>query len=309
MIEAFILPFLLQLETVPQAPYTPQFTTETIAVMEQMDSMELDALIASLDRLADTGDDSALEVLGEIFSFGLFGFDRDPVRACDYFERVGPRRADSLHNQATCYFAGEGREADHAKARLLYVAAAEAGWIMAYCAYGNMLVRGEGGPVDAARGVRLCQMTAAAGDADAQTDYGGYLLMGQGVARDPVAARFMLEQAAEQEQRNAAFLLGQIHAKGDGVPVDDAAAGDWFAKAYEWGRRGGAYQAGLAYARRGFRTEDESYAISPDLLTQAIEWFELAARHDPEAEVRAQAAQMIVNTQKLLDTARRARAE
>ena len=195
MIEAALLPLLLQLGEAPEAYYEPQFSDETTGIVQSADDLEPDAFILALDRLADEGDDSALEVLGEIFSFGLFGFERDAGRACDYFERVGERRADSLHNQATCYFSGDGRPQDHARARTLYVAAAEAGWIMSYCAYGNMLVRGEGGPVDAAEGVRLCRMTAASGDADAQTDYGTYLLTGQGVERDPVTARFVLEQA------------------------------------------------------------------------------------------------------------------
>ena len=300
MLQTLLLPILLQSVAPPAEYYEPEFSQEVEATLENSADMQPEVLIATLERFADNGDDSALEVLGELYSFGLFGFERDPVRACDYFERVGDRRPDSLHNQGTCYFAGDGRAQDYARARELYAAAAEDGWIMSHCAYGNMLVRGEGGPKDAEQGVQLCRMTAIAGDADAQTDYGGYLLMGIGGERDPVAARFMLEQAGSQEQANAAFLLGQIHTKGDGTAVDHAAAGGWFAKAYEWGRRDAAYQHALSLARRGFRREGEEMFVARGLMTEAIAWFEIAAETDPDPEVRAQATEMIVNSKGLL---------
>lgn len=300
MLETLLLPILLQSVAPPAEYYEPEFSQEVEATLENSADIQPEVLIATLERFADNGDDSALEVLGELYSFGLFGFERDPVRACDYFERVGDRRPDSLHNQGTCYFAGDGRAQDYARARELYAAAAEDGWIMSHCAYGNMLVRGEGGPRDAEQGVQLCRMTAIAGDADAQTDYGGYLLMGIGRERDPVAARFMLEQAGSQEQANAAFLLGQTHTKGDGTAVDHAAAGEWFANAYEWGRRDAAYQRALSLARRGFRREGEEMFVARGLMTEAIAWFENAAETDPDPEVRAQATEMIVNSKGLL---------
>lgn len=301
-----ILPILLQLSAAPDDFYQSEFSAEASAVVEQRDALDEQEIVAALEALAERGDDSALEVLGEIYNFGLFDIARDARRGCDYFDRVDGRRADALHNLATCYFNGDGRPQDFAKARELYVAAAEAGFAMSFCAYGNMLVRGEGGPVDAAEGIRLCRMTAVAGDADAQTDYGTYLLKGQGIERDPVTARFMLEQAALQEQRNAAYLLGQIHTRGDGTPVDHIAASEWFEKAYEWGREEAAYQAARSYMRRGYiQTEGGGATVSPDLLEQAKMWLNRALEvEQPASERYLEIEQLIVATDSLIAAAR-----
>lgn len=190
-------------------------------------------------------------------------------------------------------------------ARELYAAAAQGRWIMAYCAYGNMLVRGQGGPVDAEQGLALCKMTAAAGDADAQTDYGTYLLTGEGVERDPVTARFMLELAGRQGQANAASLLGQIHMRGDGTPVDYATASEWFETAYRAGRADAAYDNAMALARMGFRKEGDDSVVIAEHLSEAISWFEIAAEVDPSEEKRARSLEMIENSRRLIAASQR----
>lgn len=300
------LPVLLQLGTTMPPAYTPDASEQVQAILLELDQIETEDLLEQLESLAQQGDDSSAELLGEIHSFGLFGITRNRALACDYFERVSDRRPDGLHNRATCHFDGEGREQDFEKARNLYRLAAQGGWHQAWCAYGNMLIHGQGGPTDIPEGLRLCRMAAAAGDRDAQTDLGGYFLMGVGMERDPVAARFMLEQAASQEQANAAFLLGQIHEKGDGTPVDNAAAGEWFEKAYEWGRGDAAFRAGSALARRGFRMEGEEMFINEPLMREAIEWFALAERFDPDADTRAKASEMIASGSRLIAAAGKA---
>ena len=309
MLAYLALPLLIQLGTAMPPAYTPEVSDQVQAILLELDTIETDELVERLESLADQGDDSAAELLGEIHSFGLFRIARNRTLACEYFEQVGDLRPDGLHNRATCHFDGEGREQDFEKARMLYRLAAEGGWHQAWCAYGNMLIKGQGGAADVAEGLRLCRMAAAAGDRDAQTDLGGYFLMGVGMERDPVAARFMLEQAANQKQANAAFLLAQIHEKGDGTPVDNLTAGEWFAKAYEWGRPDAAFRAGLARARRGFRTEGEALYANEQLMREAIEWFELAERFDPDGETRAEASEMIANSTLLLDAASKPQAE
>lgn len=283
--------------------YTPEVSEQVQAILLDLDTVEPDELIERLELLASQGDDSAAELLGEIHSFGLFGIVRNRAVACDYFDQVSDLRPDGLHNRATCHFDGEGREQDFEKARVLYRLAAERGWHQAWCAYGNMLIHGQGGTADIPEGLRLCRMAAAAGDRDAQTDLGGYFLMGVGMERDPVAARFMLEQAGNQKQANAAFLLGQIHEKGDGTPVDNAVAGEWFAKAYEWGRPDAAFRAGSTLARRGFRMDGDAMFVNEPLMREAIEWFELAERFDPDADVRAKASEMIESGTRLIAAA------
>ncbi|MEM8724346.1 MAG: tetratricopeptide repeat protein [Pseudomonadota bacterium] len=300
MLKTAVFSILMQLQTAPEEFYVPAVSEETRAALTEAEGAPVEETIRKLETLAEQGDDSAFELLGEMFNGGLGSFPRDAKRACDYFEQIGDRRADGLHNQATCYYAGDGRKRDLAKARELYLKAAEAGWRSSFCAYGNMLIAGEGGPTDQSEGVRLCRMSAVAGDPDAQTDYGGYLLMGVGVERDPVTARFMLEQAGVQKQRNAAFLLGQIYQKGDGVEASSEMSREWFERAYEWGRPGAAFEVALNYARRGFRKEGENMFANADLLRTAIQWFEIAAEQDPDPGKREQAIDLIENTKKLI---------
>ncbi|MBV7258555.1 tetratricopeptide repeat protein [Erythrobacter crassostreae] len=305
MFDLMILSVALQLQAVPDEFYKSETSKEVRAVIEQLDALPVEDAVSQLEALAQNGDDSALELLGEMFNEGLGGFPNDANRACDYFERQEGRRADGLHNYATCFYSGRGRDEDLARARSLYKKAAEAGWRMSFCAYGNMLVRGQGGPEDQAEGVRLCRMTSVAGDPDAQTDYGGYLLMGVGVDRDPVAARFVLEQAGVQEQPNAAFLLAQIYQKGDGVEADTHLSREWFERAYQWGRLDAAFQLGLNYARRGFRQEGEEMFVESELMGRAVKWFEVAAERDPDAKTREQAKEMVENSNRLIAASRK----
>lgn len=305
MIETLILPLALQLTQAPDPPYDPEYSEEARAIVRDRDEIAPQEMVTALETLGERGDASAYQILGEIFRFPLFGFALDAQRACGYFERAG-NRPDSLHNLGTCYYDGQGRAQDHAFSRELYSQAAQGGFVMSFCAYGNMLVRGEGGPVDAEEGIRLCRMTAIAGDANAQTDYGTYLLTGQGVERDPVAARFMLEQAGAQDQRNAAFLLAQIYTKGDGVPADWEIATEWFEKAFELGRSDAALETARSYLRRGYlRNEEGEVRIVPAMLEKAREWSLRASEvEQPGSERQQEASELAGAIENLLAAAR-----
>ncbi|QFT76352.1 tetratricopeptide repeat protein [Erythrobacter sp. THAF29] len=305
MLDLIMIPLLIQLSPAPDEFFEQTYSEETSAAIAEREEGDADGLTRTLERLGEAGDASAYEALGELHFNGLLGIEADPVRGCDYFAKVGVARADALHNLATCYYSGTGREQDLTKARELYVKAAERGWRMSFCAYGNMLVRGEGGPVDAKEGIRLCRMTAASGDADAQTDYGTYLLTGEGIDRDPVAARFILEQAGAQGQRNAAFLLGQIHTRGDGTPVDHRLAGEWFEKAYEWGRPDAAFDTARSYVRRGYsEREGEGIFVDPDLLRTARSWLLKALKAEqPGSERYERVEKLIPSIERLIVSA------
>lgn len=300
MIRAAWLAMLLQVNTAVPGTYTSEVSAAVREVAVQAETLPPDQLIGQLAALAANGDDSALELLGEAFWGGLFGITPDIGRACTYFERLGDRRPDGLHNRATCRYFGEGMAQDLPEARRLYRLAADGGWQQALCAYGNMLVRGEGGPADPAEGVRLCRIAAAAGDRDAQTDYGGYLLTGTGVERDPVGARFVLEQAAAQQQANAAFLLAQIHVKGDGIAASPAEAQRWFAKAWAWGRAEAAFETARQFMRQGYRNDDAgNVSVSPALLLEAIMWLRRASERDPDENRRSEAGKLIPDLERL----------
>ena len=308
VITALLAPVLAIAAPLAEAPaefYQPEFSAEVRALITPGDAAATEDKRAALEALADAGDISALEVLGELHMFGLGAIGKDVARGCDYFERVGDRRADSLHNLASCYWNGDGRVQDYAKARALYLKAAEAGWRMSFCAYGKMLVLGQGGAADPAEGIRLCRMTALLGDKDALTDYGTFLLTGKGVERDPVTARYMLERAAEQGQANAAFLLGQIHSKGDGTPKDLNRAGEWFGKAYDGGRRDAAERAADAYFIGGYTPlEGDQLSLKPSLLRKAIVWYEKALAYErPGSERHTKIAALIPKLTALIESA------
>ncbi len=300
-----LMAMVSQLGEAPDQFYDAAFSQEAREAMQAREGNTDQQKVSALEALANEGDVSALELLGEIHMFGLGSYARDRAKACDYFEQVGDRRADSLHNLASCYWNGDGRPQDYPKARELYRKAAQAGWRMSFCAYGKMLLLGQGGAQDSAEGIRLCRMTAVLGDKDALTDYGTFLLTGKGVERDPVTAKFMLERAAEQRQANAAFLLGQIHTKGDGTPVNHATAGEWYAKAYEDGRLDAAYQVASSYLRRGYvEREDGAVDISPELLREARAWYQkVLAAESPGSKRHNEITALLPNIGVLIDKA------
>lgn len=305
MVITALLAMATPLAETPDRFYEPEYSAEARAVITAGSAMPAEDKRAALEALARDGDVTALEILGEIYMFGLGTLAKDPVRGCDYFEQVGDRRADSLHNLASCYWNGDGRPQDYGKARVLYRKAAEAGWRMSFCAYGKMLLLGQGGAADPAEGIRLCRMTALLGDKDALTDYGTFLLTGQGVERDPVTARFMLERAAEQNQPNAAFLLGQIHAKGDGTPADPAMAAEWFETAYKGGRLDAAGQAAASFLKLGYTPlDDGQLKLKPRYLRDALGWYEKAlAAEQPGSERHREIAALIPNITILIEKA------
>lgn len=287
----------------PPVPFEPQISAEVRQALERREDSAADDFVQELESLGNEGDDSALELLGEMHQQALLGVARDAALACDYYERIGDRRADALHNMATCYYSGNGREQDLPRARALYRAAAEAGWIQSRCALGNMFVRGEGGAVDAETGIALCRSGADTGDINALTDLGGYLLTGKGVERDPVEARQLLEKAAEQGQVNASFLLGQIYQKGDGVAQNLPASRKWLEQAFARGRSDAAYHLMITFFRMGYQEQNGEAFIDPKSLEYAMNWARTAARRDPDSERRETARSIMPQLEILLDQA------
>jgi TPR repeat protein len=246
------------------------------------------ALAKALEELADVGDASAAQALGEVLSAGVNGRP-DHRRACDAFERAAGKRADSRHNLATCFFRGEGRPQDLERARSLYDQASRQGVTRSDCALGNMLLAGQGGPADPKRGLALCRKGAEAGDPDAQADLAGHLLAPRTGAKDAIAARAWLERAAGQGHANAALLLGKVHWNGDGTPKNNAEAARWWRAAHDTGNKQAAFLLGQeAFVRLG-RSGATPAEADPAALEDALRWLELAARDDPDPQARAQA--------------------
>ncbi|MBD3729977.1 MAG: sel1 repeat family protein [Sphingomonadales bacterium] len=277
----------------PEEAYEVVVSDEVRAVLAARDGLQGAEIAAQLDDLFERGDDSAGELLGEAYNFGVLGLTADDTRACDYFEKLADKRPDAAHNFATCYYNGRGRERDFAKARVLYRQAGEGGWLMGQCAYGNMLVRGQGGPSDVAQGLAICRHAAELGDANAQADVGTYYLTGEFVTRDPVEARKWLAMAGDQGQMNAAFLLAQIYQRGDGVDKDLAAARSWFIRAHEAGRNDAAYWVLALTVTGAMRDEGGNSTLDPAAFPEIRHWAALTIEHDPAPARRQMATDML----------------
>lgn len=291
-----ILATVAQLLANPPASYTSEMTPATRAAYEQHKDAAPAELLAALEELAQAGDFSAVEFLGETYGFGLFGQAVDSSRACDLFERAAPHRADAAHNFATCLYTGRARSQDMPAARQWYTRAAEGGWTTSLCGLGNMLIKGEGGESDRPAGLALCRIAAERGDRDAQTDLGGYLLLGEVVERDPVEARRWLERAARQRQANAAYLLAQIYWNGDGIDKEPAFARQWWEVAHERGRPDAAFRIVQTILARMTANPE---AFNRAYLPEAITWAEIAAEREPDPARRSQAADLLASFRRL----------
>ncbi len=281
---------LAQSAMIDFTPVQPSISEPVLQLSAQRDSMPVEQWLTRLDALGEAGDDSAWELLGELYANGIDGLARDPSRACDYFERIGDRRGDALHSLAGCYWGGEGRPQDYVRARQLYRQAIDARFLTSLCGLGTMLVRGQGGPVDAEQGVALCRQAAELGDINAKTDLGTFLLMGTGVERNPVEARIWLEEAGGEGQANAAHLLGQIFTRGDGTAVDHERAAHWFRRAHDAGRPDSAWRLAQSLLRRGYRRDGGETSIIPALMRESQAYALIAAERDPDPAVREEAA-------------------
>ncbi|RYY45752.1 MAG: sel1 repeat family protein [Sphingomonadales bacterium] len=286
--------FSLLLLLATQTPTNVQTYSPAVdALIADRANLASGELIKRLEALANGGDLSAAEALGEFAQHGGSSLPRNPTKACDWYARAAGERADSTHNLALCFKTENGRPRDAARARTLYGVAAAKGWIQAKCALGTMLVRGLGGPADAPRGVALCREAAVAGNAHAQTDYANYLLMGEGVSKDVVEARRWYTAAAEQNQPNAALVLGQICWNGDGVVADYAAAERWWRVAHDHGRADAAGLIVQAVFRRMITTRDGKQVVDRSMLPEAVHWLRIAAEKEPDPARRATFAETL----------------
>ena len=295
ILQSLFLPVVLPILVLgSQAEPLIAITEEVQELLDARESLGKKVLLDSLDELGRAGDDSALELLGEIYDGALFGVEKNAAQACSYYERVQQIRADTLHNLATCYFIGDGRPKDHIRARILYKQAADLGYPKAKCAYGNMLIEAQGGDIDIDQGLALCRNAAEAGVADAQADLGGYYLLGKVIEKDAVEARKWFSAAAGQNHANASFVLAQIYWNGDGVDKDREKAEEWWEISYQAGRIDASFHLGRANGAKMFiYTDGKITAIDLKKMRAAREWFELALTNAYRAEQRAEAEKMI----------------
>lgn len=283
--------FILLAAAAPAAE--ADISPEVRAVSAERGSLGNEAFLARVETLAQGGDSSAIELLGEIYVGGLFGTARNPAKACGYFERAANLRGDSAHNFARCHENGDGMPEDAAMARKWYARGAALGYLKSSCALGNLMIAGKGGPKDVAGGIGLCRKAAEAGNADAQTDLGNYLIAGKIVDRNVIEARKWYTRAAEQDQPNAQFVLGQILWNGDGTPVDYDAAVVWWKRAYAGGRKDAASLIVGGLFKRLLVESDGKTTVDRAQLPETIIWLERAATEDPDPVRRQRSSEIL----------------
>lgn len=292
-----------------QPVYETRVSAPVRALVREAQAGQSDDLIPRLEHLVDLGDSSATELLGEIFSFGLFGIERNRARGCGFFARIADTDALAAHNYGTCLYENGSARQDYVKARHYYTLASDGGYPTAHCALGNMMIRGEGGPSDTAKGLALCRRSADLGEAHAQVDLAGYLLMGKVTGRDPVEARRLLELAAARNHANGLYLLAQVYHKGDGIDANPRKAEALYRRAHEAGRPDAAWQVALLLTRKGYRSEGGAIQLVATSLREAIEWARIAAEKDPDPAKRRQAAELVSNLNTLAERAERESAQ
>lgn len=142
---------------------------------------------------------------------------------------------------------GVGLQPDIAKARALYLAAADKGSAKAMNRLGLMAWRGENVLQDYVAAAELICKAADKGDPDGQFNCAGLYSEGKGRPKDIAKAIAYYEKAAGQGHIGALNALGFAYRDGVGVKADLAKAQGYFEKAAAKGNPVGLYELGAMY--------------------------------------------------------------
>jgi uncharacterized protein len=178
------------------------------------------------------------------------------------------------------------RSGAYAEALPLYQPLAEAGYLTALNALGQMYENGKGVTKDDAKAVGYYKRAADKGFAIAITNLGLMTAQGHGTAKNDVEAVRLFKQAVEKGEAIAMYALGVMYASGNGVAKDDAEALRLYKQAAEKGNSNAMYGLGNAYAfGRGVATNEteaarwifaaiekgDSFAMK-EMTSNAMEW-------------------------------------
>jgi tetratricopeptide (TPR) repeat protein len=141
----------------------------------------------------------------------------------------------ALNALGQMYENGKGVTKDDAKAVGYYKRAADKGFAIAITNLGLMTAQGRGVAKNEAEAVRLFKQSAEKGEAIAMYALGVMYTGGNGVAKDEAEALRLYKQAAEKGNSNAMYGVGNAYAFGRGVPVDEKEAARWIFAALEKG--------------------------------------------------------------------------
>lgn len=261
--------------------------------------------ITLLEEEERGGNSEAVQLLGEIYYNGLAGTPVDHARGCDKFEIAAlAGQPEGQHNLGNCYYIGNGRRVDPAKAAIWYRKSVGAGFPKAFCALGNMIVLGDGFEADPAGGMRLCLQGADAGDADAQTDVAQYYLFGEHFRQDFAKAIRYLTLAADQDQPTALFLLGLMHWNGDGVEKSQHQAATFWDRAAGLGHPGAPFHLANYYYLSSI-IDIRTRQIDLDRARTAHDWYQTVIKVDSNSQHKAAAGKRITLLESLIGAATR----
>ncbi len=176
-------------------------------------------------KAADLGVPPAQVRVGVALLYGDLGFTQDRIKAVEYFESaVAQGNAAAKIHLADCYAAGLGVKQDLAKARSIYLHAAQAGDPAAMCALGKFLLQ------QREQTAALVWIRQAARMGDGQ----GLYLLGC-MEKDARNAAAYFQQAAERGYPYAYYSLGLCYYDGRGVAENRKLALKWIRRAAEAG--------------------------------------------------------------------------
>jgi len=178
------------------------------------------------------------------------------------------------------------RSGAYAEALPLYQPLAEAGYLTALNALGQMYENGKGLTKDDAKAVGYYKRAADKGFAIAITNLGLMTAQGRGTAKNEAEAVRLFKQAVEKGEAIAMYALGVMYGSGNGVAKDDAESVRLYRLAAEKGNSNAMYGLSLMYAQGRGVTQNEAEGArwmfaaleksdpfaTKEMTTNALEW-------------------------------------
>jgi TPR repeat protein len=246
----------------------------------------------------------AMEVLGEIYSDGACGVERDLAEAARWFTRgAAAGSVECSYRRGVCLATGAGLALDYPAAVAAFTAAANAGHAGAALDLGHCLMNGLGAAPDADLAAKRYRVAADAGSPEAAYHLAMAHVAGRlGARSSERAAVRWLERAAEEGHVEAMGELGRVLAGGEGggnargnntpsgrPPKSEATLDRDRARAVEWYRRAAALGHAESAAALGSACFSGVGEVVRADLDEAERWFVRAAELGME-EARAAAA-------------------
>lgn len=288
------------------APSAAQDTFEDATALMEADPARA---LASLESLAEGGDNEAVNAVASIIDNPPEGVPRDRARALRLWEQAVAGGSDAarlnlgtrllvnddpadderavamlraIRDARLIPFAayplgraalfGDGVEQDMAQGVRLLEAAVEAspGNMDAQFLLGRAYQNGWGIPVDSVAAYRHLKIAADGGDSRAQWNVGMALLNGEGVTENPALAYAYVRASAEDGNVNGMTSMAVMLALGQGVERDPAQARQWYRRAAETGSAHALRGlAGMLLTGEGGRVDAVTGAAYLDLAVKA----------------------------------------